>query len=732
MIKKFNPRLYQQTIFSTASLRNTLVVLPTGLGKTNIFLMLAAYRLKQYPDSKVLLIGPTRPLIHQYYEVFKEYFEINEKDLAIFTGQVSPSKRQELWKKSKIIFSTPQGLENDIISNRISLSNVSLLGVDEAHRAVKDYAYVWVAKRYMQESRFPRILGLTASPGSDKDKIQEVCNNLFIEEIEIRNQDSPDVREYVKDIKIKYEYVELSKEILEVRNYLKEFISSRINEIKNYGYVKNISLDMSKKDLLGIQGHLIQEMTSGNKEFNLLKSLSVLTEILKVSYALELIDSQGINPLYKYLNEIIKSAHSSKVKAVKNIVKDINFRSASIKTERLIDKAIEHPKLTKLKEILSKIRDKKIIIFTQYRDTALEIKDKIELIEGINAKIFVGQMKKKGLGLSQKEQIKIINEFREGKFNILIMTSVGEEGLDIPRVDEVIFYEPVPSVIRFIQRRGRTGRQEEGKVRILVTKGTLDEIYMWASRRREKKMYDNIFNIKRDIKLRRFEQNQTTFDRFVDQGLKIKIDYREKGSKVIKKLIDMNVIIELEKLEIGDYIINNKIGIEYKNSGDFIDSLIDGRLLNQVRLLKINFERPLVVVEGPDIYSVRKVHPNAIQGLLLAIQVGFGVPIIFTRSPNESAELIYNILKREDTDKKSHSLVFDKKPLSNKELAEFIVGSLPGIGPSLAKELLKRFGSIKALANADIEDLKEVNKVGKKIAKKINEIINFNYNSEGE
>src|SRR3990167_6934357 len=152
MIKNFTPRLYQETILNTATRKNTLVVLPTGMGKTFIFLMLAAHRLKLYPTSKILFIGPTRPLIDQYLSVFKEHFEIGHEKMAVFTGHVYNEKREELWKTSTIIFSTPQGLENDIISERIKLEEVSLLGVDEAHRAVGDYAYVFVAKQYNKKA----------------------------------------------------------------------------------------------------------------------------------------------------------------------------------------------------------------------------------------------------------------------------------------------------------------------------------------------------------------------------------------------------------------------------------------------------------------------------------------------------------------------------------------------------------------------------------------------------
>ena len=233
MIKNFEPRLYQQTILATAAEKNTLVVLPTGMGKTNIFLMLAAQRMKQYPNSKILFIGPTKPLIEQYMNVFREHFEINESEMAIFTGMVSPEKRAELWKKSKIIFSTPQGLENDIISKKINLEEVCLLGVDEAHRAVGDYSYVFVAKQFMKLSRFPRIIALTASPGSDMDKIQEVCKNLFIEDIEVRTDDDPDVKPYIQEMEIEWVNVELPKVFTDVQRFMLLFLRERFEKLKN-------------------------------------------------------------------------------------------------------------------------------------------------------------------------------------------------------------------------------------------------------------------------------------------------------------------------------------------------------------------------------------------------------------------------------------------------------------------------------------------------------------------
>ena len=174
MLKNITPRLYQETVMSTCVDKNCLVVLPTGMGKTVIALMLASQRLKTFPNSKILFLAPTKPLVEQHLETFRKHFDISEEELSVFTGLIKPAKRAEMWNTSKIIFSTPQGLENDIITNRINIRNVGLIIFDEAHRATGEYAYTFIAKQYHKKARYPKILALTASPGSNLEKINEV------------------------------------------------------------------------------------------------------------------------------------------------------------------------------------------------------------------------------------------------------------------------------------------------------------------------------------------------------------------------------------------------------------------------------------------------------------------------------------------------------------------------------------------------------------------------------
>jgi ERCC4-related helicase len=729
MIKNFTPRLYQETIFSTCVLKNTLVVIPTGLGKTNIFLMVAAQRLQQYPESKIVFVGPTRPLISQYFDVFLKYFEIDEKDMAIFTGQVSPKKRQEIWKTAKIIFSTPQGIENDVLSQRISFSEVSLLGIDEAHRSVGDYSYVWLAKKYDELSRYPRIVGFTASPGSDKEKIQEVCQNLFIEDIEVRNNNNPNVKLYIKEIDIHKIRIDLPESFAKVKKYLQDCYNSKLTEMQSLGVLNNLNIStVTKMDLLKIQGQLVYEMNQGNRDFSVMKSLSLNAEAMKVSHGLELLESQGIAPLKDYLDRLKKQGASSKVKAVQNLVKDINFRSASILTDSLFKSKVEHPKVDVLKEIINKkIKEDpaaKIIVFTQYRDTATVLNNNLNTLSRIESHIFVGQQKKNGTGLSQKEQIHMLDEFRQGMFNTIIMTSVGEEGLDIPSVDLVIFYEPIPSAIRSIQRRGRTGRQDKGNVILLIAKNTRDEMYEWSSYHKEKRMYKNLQEIKKGITLHEKKEHITLSD-FKQEKYSIIADFREKGSGVLKQLRDMNIDLRLDKLQVADYQISERIGIEFKTTNDFVESLIDGRLLAQLPELKRNYEKPLIIVEGNhDIYSLRNVHPNAIKGMISTILINFGIPILYTKTPKETAEYLETIARREQVEGTKHfSPHAEKRLLSEKEQKEYIVMSFPGVGPASAKSLLAHFGSVKNIVNATEKELIEVDGIGKTLANRIKNIL---------
>lgn len=701
MIKNFEPRLYQQTILATAVSKNTLVVLPTGMGKTNIFLMLTTQRLKQFPNLKVLFIGPTKPLIEQYLNVFRENCDIDHAEMNIFTGMVNPKKRAELWKNSKVIFSTPQGLENDIISGRINLEETCLLGIDEAHRAVGEYSYVFVAKQFVKLSKYPRIIALTASPGSDMEKIQEICKNLFIEEIEVRTDEDPDVKPYIQETSIDWINVELPNVFKDVRRFLSSFLSERLEKLKQWGILKRSDLKyVIKSDLIELQGELRSRIGHGEKDFVVLNSISVLAELMKIYHALELLETQGINALHKYFEKLRNDSKTLPTKAIRSIFNDMNFRSALVKSNILYEEKVEHPKLTELQKIVEdevkKNQSIKIIIFNQYRDNAMDIIEKLNKIPNIKANIFVGQRKKNDTGLNQKEQKQIIENFRNGLFNVLVATSIGEEGLDIPRVELVIFYEPLPSAIRNIQRRGRTGRQEKGRVIILMTKNTRDEAYKWVSHHKEKRMYRALADIKKKLGVyEKYEKKDvilqdTTLLTSYEERINVFADYRQKSNAVVRDLAENNVLVNLKKIEYGDYIVSSRCGIETKTVHDFVNSIVDGRLLHQIKNLKLNFQRPVIVIEGmEDIYAVRNVHHHSILGMMATIAVSYGVPIIQTRNFKDTSSLIRIIAKREQEQiGRDINLHTNRKQPTLKEQQEYAVSALPGMGIVSALSLI--------------------------------------------
>ncbi len=495
-----SPREYQKKIFETCREKNCLVVLPTGLGKTLIALMLTIDRMKKFPKEKVVFLAPTRPLAEQHLRTFIKYLPELFADMQLFTGKVPAQKRQEIWKTSDIIFSTPQCVANDLRNNLYNLENVCLLVEDEAHRCIKNYDYNFIARKYQEQSQHQRILGLTASPGSDKSKIKKICENLFVKEVELRTRDSHDVKDYLQELKFEKVIIDFPLEFEEIRHVLKKIFDSYIDELKHR---KILWESPSKTGLINLQKKITAALGRGNRNFNYMLGASACAQAIKIQHALELLETQTLTGFNKYLKNLIEQAEKKQSRGVVRLVSKSEFNFIFMRTNELLTKGFEHPKINKSIEIIEKEQSKnektKIIVFTQFRDTAKIISEELNKIPEINAKVFVGQAKKADTGLSQKEQKKIIEDFSSGKINVLCATSIGEEGLDIPEVNAVIFYESVPSAIRKIQRSGRTARLMKGKLIILVTKGTRDEAFYYVSKAKERKMHSAIHSIKEEL-----------------------------------------------------------------------------------------------------------------------------------------------------------------------------------------------------------------------------------------
>ncbi len=731
-------RAYQTSIAKHALSGNTLVVLPTGMGKTAVALLVAAERI---PSGKILMLAPTKPLVEQHLRYFSKNLLIDPEEVIMFTGTTPPAKRVDLWKKARFCISTPEVIKNDLIAERYDLKDVALLIVDECHRTVGNYAYVFIAERYNAEARDPLLLGMTASPGSDAEQVAEICQHLSIAIVESRIETDPDVRPYVHEREIEYRTVDLPEDLWLAVSVLNTMIDDRLTSLGalNYRVPKREALSM--KALNALMAQIQTRMQE--KDASAYAAISIHAELMKLRHGVTLAESQGTNAFKAYLLRLEnEGAGGAGSKASKRIYEDARFKRLLALCQNWNREL--HPKAGEVVRVIQEqlilAPDSRIIVFATYRDGVSMLVDHLAEA-GISAKRFVGQASRDAeKGLSQKEQIEAIRQFREGEYTVLVATSVGEEGLDIPSTDLVIFYEAVPSEIRSIQRKGRTGRNATGKIIVLVTRGTTDETYRWVSSSREKQMQKGVKAMRTgnvpvssipkimpageaapqggqltlaDAVIRAVSEDN-------DERPAVIIDNRETHSRVAEYLSNLGVKISLEQLPVGDYAIGDRILIERKTTQDFVDTLVDRDLFGQMKDLAESSIRPVLIVEGgslADLYDLRNLHPNAIRNTLASIAVDFDVSILFTKDANETAEMIHAFARRElGTERSPRGLHKAKTGRSGKAAVEYILTAFPDVGPKAARDLLRAFGSLRSIMASSKERLLAVKGVGEKTA----------------
>jgi Fanconi anemia group M protein len=446
---------------------------------------------------------------------FSSVLKISEENIASVTGKILPYARRAVWDRTdiRLMFATPEVVKNDLEEGRLNLKDFGLLVFDEAHRAMKEYAYTSIAKEYIKQSSCPYILAMTASPGAERKRIQEVCNNLFIEHIEYRSEDDPDVKPYVNAIDVKWEWLNLPEEFRYIVSILRSMLEEKIKWlIRNGLFLRGIKW-IFKKDLIELGEALRYKLELTMEEQRGLLYIAILNQssALTLMYCVELIESQGSYSLKAFLDRIDEDGSNAHT----FLLKDPRMMEIKTLVEGIVK---EHPKILHLLQLikdhhhhghhLSSINNarnspnlkSKILVFTQYRDTAKHIVEVLEKND-IKTSRFVGQAKRIGdEGMKQDEQAEVLESFRNSDFDVLVATSIAEEGLDIPEVDLVIFYEPISSEIRYIQRRGRAGRKTSGSVIILATKDTIDMRHLYASKMRVEKMTNSLNNINTILK----------------------------------------------------------------------------------------------------------------------------------------------------------------------------------------------------------------------------------------
>ena len=502
-------RDYQVAIANFCTNKNSLVVLPTGLGKTIIAVLVASKALNLFPPgSKVIVLAPTRPLINQHYETFLKFLKIPKDNFIVLTGKILPEKRTELYKENQILFYTPQTLRNDLVNRRYTLKDTALIIFDEAHHASGDYAYTMIADEYTEQNPDGTTLALTASPGASKKKIAILCENLHIpfENIHIRTRKDEDVKSYLKPMNIYKIGVNLTELMAETYSVLTTILEERLHYLSQLGFleVKSDALHekIFRKDLLRLNKELVSTLQSSSAKTGVYSALSINAQALIVYHMLELIEQQGLDVLLIYLEKLNKDQKKkNSSKAVKILASDSRIRRVYIelkKNEDFSPEKLIHPKyqvlLKVIKDELKTNPNSRILVFIKLRDSLKTIVKRLAQASSIRPVRFVGQATKSedDKGLSQKKQIETLEQFKQGIYNVLCSTSVGEEGLDIAECDLVFFYDVVASEIRLIQRKGRTARHREGKVIILYCKGTHDETYLYIALNKLKRMNVNL------------------------------------------------------------------------------------------------------------------------------------------------------------------------------------------------------------------------------------------------
>ncbi|WP_181692745.1 DEAD/DEAH box helicase [Natronomonas sp. LN261] len=789
-------RSYQLSLAETAATDHTLVCLPTGLGKTAVSLLVTAERLAEHGGTS-LLLAPTKPLVQQHAAFYREALSVDDDDIVVFTGAVRPDDRADLWESARIVCATPQVIENDLVGNRISLADVTHVTFDECHRATGNYAYNYIADRYHADADEPLVTGMSASPGGDKEEILTVCDNLGIRDVAVMTENDADVSAHTHDTDVEWERVDLPETVIHIRDALNDVISERLTKLKGLGVTNSTDPSMSQSQLNAIRAKLQELINNDSSEGY--KGMSAHAEIMKLRRAVELVETQSVESLRRYFERQREDARSSGAsKASQRFVSDPRVKEAMRRAEAFDDL---HPKFRRTRILLAQtlgIEDgERVIVFTESRDTAETLTE--FLGEHFSTRRFVGQGDKDGSdGMTQTEQKDTLDAFRSGEFEVLVSTSVAEEGLDVPDVDLVLFYEPVPKGIRSIQRKGRTGRASDGRVVVLLAEDTRDEAFFWISRNEEKRMEKELRKLKNlegeiESEIRQqagigefdgsdggggsrddsaeadggadapgadgrpdssadsnddagvdgsHDAGQAGLTDFAGQPtvaeatpdgetVEIVADQRELDAHIARDLSTREGIeTRLETLEVGDYVLSDRVVVERKAVDDFLETLVGGdrSLFEQVGAAARYYARPVVIIEGDRLYETRNVHPNAIRGALASLAVDFGASVMRTTDADDTADLLDVIARREqEADDRSVSVHGEKGGKTLAEQQEYVVGSVAEVGPVTARALLEHFGSVEAVMSADEDDLREADGVGEVTAERIRTVTKREY-----
>ena len=857
-------RAYQLSALDHCLSASTLLVLPTGMGKTPIEVMALAERLKQ-PGGRGIMLAPTNALVNQHLSDMRALLNLPEQqEIVALTGSIPPKKRRDIWEAATIVIATPQVVRNDVQNGLTHLSDVALLIIDEAHRANGNHAMAQVGDLFAEQHPDGLVLAATASPGHIEAEINEVCERLRIENIHVRPPGDALLAPYATGLEVNDVVVEVPDELRLLANPLQLWLSRIVERLRRLGFYTRQG-HVTAGGLQEAQRRISASISKGESfGYRAAKENGIA---MRLNHLISSILCQGVAATRETLSRIGQGGQDEK-KSAREFAADP--RIVQLK-DTLAEMNEIHSKVTMVRRMvrrqLKESPDSRIIVFANFRDTVDEISRVLSNVENAVPQRFVGQASRDGSsGMSQKMQLESLDTFRSGEANVLVATSVGEEGLDVPNADLVIFYEPVGSEIRTIQRRGRTGRQRAGTVHVLIAKDTRDEGARASAKHREQRMFRSIQQVRRkrggtamryegenldsfglsdgqdaasflkaeserlapelndsvapaivrdaeptpqvqapapetlarkmrptgqigldsypaqtqssrlivEPPLMSIENLSINFDEIQypeSDGVIVSIDHREGKSALAARLRQEGLTVEVINLPVGDIRISDRILIERKTSRDFVDSLLDGRLLDQATRLVGAAPRAMLILEGSDLFQHRAVSGQAIMGALATLTLDYGLPVVTSSDTAETARFVAVSARREasmlehlsaqaqarmrasehpdlfnDAEEKkateaanaisenqfeksipvldaTQDAQMESKRKQSHGITRSMLEQVPGVGPALASRILERWPTIAELSKARDDEIVEIKGLSVQLAQQIVRIL---------
>ncbi|KAF2750612.1 P-loop containing nucleoside triphosphate hydrolase protein [Sporormia fimetaria CBS 119925] len=499
-------RDYQFNIVAKGLYHNLLVALPTGLGKTFIAATVMLNWFRWTVDAQIVFVAPTRPLVAQQVEACFNIAGIPRSQTTMLIGGVAPGLRAEEWINKRVFFMTPQTLLNDLKSGIADPKKIVLLVVDEAHKATGSYAYVEVVSLIKRFNPSFRVLALTATPGSDVKSVQKVIDGLQISRIEIRTEKSFDIRQYIHQRSVEKKVFKNSEEMEMCMELYSAALMPAVKKLAGMNaFWSSNPIDLTPYGCTQASRKWMMEQGRNANQGQKSMVMMLCSILGSISQGMELLKYHSISPFYLKMKEFRDDTAKSKSKYKEEICNSEAFQKLMNRLDGWVsnEEFIGHPKLEYLQQVIlehfldagdgqlaegAPPSQTRVMVFAHFRDSAEEIVRVLKRHEPmIRPRVFVGQAgSKNSEGMAQKDQLAAVEKFKNGTFNTLVATSIGEEGLDIGEVDLIVCYDSKASPLRMLQRMGRTGRKRQGRIVLLQMQGKEEQDFIKAKDSYEK------------------------------------------------------------------------------------------------------------------------------------------------------------------------------------------------------------------------------------------------------